>query len=174
MDLPELIYGDAKALLKACTLLDKIFDAKSSEIKELQQLGRAVKLGFEKLDPILDKFTQPICAECPTGCCVNSHAFPDFEDLIFFKSIGLPWLDYDMTRPEHELCQFLGCTGCELLRIQRSYRCTWYFCDSLLIDFEKSNRETFHIFNAESSALAVARNKLILHFKYSLEGCWPL
>ncbi len=166
MDLPELVYGDEKAFKDARTLLDEIFCSTSPYIKQLCQLGETVKQAIQGLEPILSQFTEPICAECPTGCCVNSHAFPDFEDLIFFKSIGLPWQYYDMTRPEHGTCQFLSHSGCKLLRIQRSYRCTWYFCDSLLFKFEKNNRRDFHIFNAKSSSLAIKRNGLVNYFKH--------
>ncbi len=168
MELPELVYGDNYGLIKAMKLVEAVFDSSSPSVYNLCQLGHGLKKRFYNIEPLLDKFTMPVCAKCPTGCCVNSHGFPDFEDLIFFKSIGLSWLKYDMSKPEHGLCQFLGPIGCSLPRFNRSYRCTWYFCNSLLDTFEKIDNKSFMLFDEQLYRMGLARNSLIDMFKHLL------
>ncbi len=169
-DLPELEYGDKKAYRNACSMIDTIFTSSLSDTRRLYELGSAIRIRFNELEPLLDRYTSGICAACHTGCCVNRHGFPDFEDLLVFKSLGLERVEFDSTLSEHGLCQFLGEKGCMLSRVQRSYRCTWFFCDDLLDRFELKHPRAFLDFCHRCGTLSRARNELLSWFRSLLAG----
>jgi hypothetical protein len=142
-------------------LFRMIHEGRGMKVGLLDLKARAIKASFLALDPILTRFTGPVCASCPTGCCVNRHGFPDYEDLVVFRALGVERADFDPTLPDQDLCQYLGARGCMLKRYQRSYRCTWFFCDGLLDDFEARDPEAFQVFEEGCSRLAEARNSFL-------------
>lgn len=161
---PEIDYGDEDALLHAEHLIDSLFSSGLKEIAGIYRLASRIKNSYDRLEPFFTRFTGPVCARCVTGCCVNRHGFPDYEDMVIFRALRVRRQGFDPTLPDQEPCQYLEKRGCRLERYQRSYRCTWYFCDRVLNRFEKEQLEEYRKFRACCQELASERQHLLTCF----------
>jgi hypothetical protein len=79
--------------------------------------------------------------------------------------MGINQPKYDFNVFDKAPCQFIGTNGCVLPRIKRSYRCTWYFCDSLLTRFEAEFHSQFEMFEQGMTLLSCTRQRLINKFR---------
>lgn len=171
---PELEYGDMEAYRQAEQRIDQLYLKMHCRpgpgVLALDLMAEAVKRRYLALDPILARFTGPVCARCATGCCVNRHGFPDYEDLVLFRALGVDRAQFDPTLPDQDLCQYLGEKGCILQRFERSYRCTWFFCDELLDDFEIRKPKAFLLFEEGCTRLARSRNRFLDAYRLLVKG----
>ena len=166
MDFPEIPFGDKWLIEHYKDLINTTLKGIGrAKYQFLQRVAKEMVEVYEELDLIIDKGIASFCARCLTPCCVNRHCFPDFEDLIFYitSNIGLPHLDYHAK--EHERCTFLGERGCTLPRSSRSYRCTWYFCDFSLDEFEKMDNLAYQNLENALRRLQKKRDILLVGFR---------
>jgi len=119
---------------------------------------------FAKLDPLIQSYTERVCPYCGTVCCANRFGFPEFADIVDFLAMGLSIPEYDLDVDEKAICQFIGEKGCVLSRPQRPYRCTWYFCDPLLVQIEIGPARHYRNFIKDVQGLSKARGDLLREF----------
>ncbi len=109
---------------------------KVSNYPEVKKFAQNYKLQMLSLDPIIESFTSKVCPYCGTVCCRQKFALPNREDIILFWALGFKLPRYDLKRDINSSCQFLSYTGCNLPRLCRPFRCTWYFCEALWLQIE--------------------------------------
>ena len=166
-DFPEIPFGDRDVYF-ACwewidrCFLDDVFVTVDS--KFLMLLGGLLKEQFEVIEPYFCKITVRKCSRCLHHCCVNRHGFPDFEDMIVRRAMGLGILEYDFSVSDVEVCQFLEKEGCRLTRYERSYRCSWYFCDAVFDCFNQDDALGFAGFQLQMSLLGLIRQCILRGF----------
>ncbi len=163
-DFPELVIEDEQFYRDECVELSRFFAKHQKELGEIHALGRRIIKFYQVLEPFFHEFTESVCHCCAVPCCVNRHGFPDFEDLVLFLAMGQGLPDYNFNVIDTDKCQFLGPNGCSLPRQARSYRCTWYFCDHVLDEFEHLNSKRFHRFDVELERLGRCRSVLLERF----------
>jgi hypothetical protein len=148
-------------------LIDKLkvfFDHNCRELPVIKEKATRFKAAFDRLDPFIQSYTAEVCPYCGTVCCAMRHGIPEFADIVGFLSMGLEVPGYDLTRDIGGRCQFMGDTGCSLSRIERPYRCTWYFCDPLLKQIEIGPASHYRLFIKDVEGLASARGELMAVF----------
>ena len=84
--------------------------------------------------------------------------------MVVFLALGLEIPEYDLSVNAEDICQFIGPKGCVLPRLQRPYRCTWYFCDPILVQLDLSPAKTYRKFISELQSLSGARGELLRNF----------
>lgn len=95
-----------------------------------------------ELSPLIEEYTAKACPGCNEVCCRQKRAMMDEIDRRYAAALGLPLPVYDGARPPEGPCQFMGPSGCETPRWRRPWRCTWYFCDSLLDALNQGPQKT--------------------------------
>lgn len=165
MEFPELTLKDLNGLKRAKCQIDAIFSKKKFPILEMIEIGKRLKDDYLRLEPILKRFTEKFCASCKNPCCVNRHGFPDFEDLVVQRCLGIKSRAYEKGLKDTGTCQFLGPKGCVLERFERSYRCTWYFCDKVMDEFQKIAPKEFLSFEEVMRDLSRDRQRILEIFQ---------
>lgn len=165
MEFPELLFEEEAIYRHTCRRMKIFFREHDRQLSGICKLGRQIEGCYETLEPYFHNGTETICHECLTPCCVNRHGFPDFEDLVIFQAMGSSAPNYNFHVKDTDTCQFLTEKGCILPRCNRSYRCTWYFCDYVLDEFEHAHRYTFDRFESILSNLGRKRRVLLREFK---------
>ena len=165
MEFPELIFGSDKAYLNTRIEIADFFLEHKRQLSDIMLAGSRIRNIYKRLEPFFDNFTGPICGKCPDPCCVNRHGFPDFEDLVLFQAMGTRPPDFNCMVNNTETCQFLSPGGCILPRHGRSYRCTWYFCDSCMDEFHNKQRAEYEKFKALMKRLSKKRILLLERFE---------
>ncbi len=102
------------------------------EVISGRQIALKVRERMEELSPLIEHFTSEVCPECRDVCCKQKHGIPDKEDRHLFFLLNSQPPELDTKRAPDDYCQFLSDRGCILPRWQRPFRCTWYFCETLL------------------------------------------
>ena len=97
-----------------------------------QQHALEAKDLIEAVGAEIERYTGKVCGSCANVCCINRHSRHDRSDIIFLTALGNEVPEDLSRRDETAPCRFLGSRGCVLERYQRPYRCTWFFCSSLL------------------------------------------
>ncbi len=136
----------------------------AGDLGAVQQAARRFLEEFDRIDPFIQSYTALVCPSCGTVCCAQIHGLPEFADVIGFHALGHSVPAYDLTRELNGPCQFMGIRGCVLPRTQRPYRCTWYFCDPLLVQIEIGPTSHYRHFIEMVQALAQARGELMRTF----------
>ncbi len=165
MKLPELIFGNEKAYLHTQKRVAKFFRDHENDLINVVNEAVKIKKTYTCLEFFCHDYTGPICSECLEPCCVNRHGFPDFEDLVIFQAMGIKAPCFDCDVVDTEPCQFLGPEGCILPRYQRSYRCTWYFCDYCMDEFQHAKEKEFIRFQALMAKLSRRRIVFLEQFE---------
>ncbi len=80
----------------------------------------------------MEEYTRRVCPGCADICCRQKHGLFTLTDAAYLAALGKDVPPHDPGRPPDGPCQFLGPEGCAKPRWQRAWKCTWYFCDSLL------------------------------------------
>lgn len=165
MEWPELFLEDEKSYRTACCQVKLFFEGHERQLSRIYSMGKEIEGCYNTLRPFFHDYTEAICHCCATPCCVNRHGFPDFDDLVLFNSMRIKIPEYNFNVIDTNTCQFLTKDGCMLPRCSRSYRCTWYFCDYLMDEFEHLHRRMFGKFNSEMNRLGEKRGMLLCQFK---------
>ncbi len=161
---PRLDYKNPKEFWGQIEGLKEFFLIYKKDLIKVIEKVPALKAAFAKLDPLIQSYTAKVCPYCGTVCCANKFGFPEFADVVGFLAMGLEIPNYDLDVDEEAICQFIGEKGCVLPRIQRPYRCTWYFCDPLLVQLEIGPARHYRDFIADLQRLSMARGELLEAF----------
>ncbi len=165
MDFPEIIFGNVDSLEWARVKIRHAMTLDTKLARQIHHMSKCLKGTYTALEPYFRRYIEKVCKECENPCCVNRHGFPDFEDLIIFCALGECFGPFDCTQEDTEPCQFLGEKGCTLQRCERSYRCTWYFCDKVFDRFEAEDQKAFARFERLMDQLCQQRIDIIKSFK---------
>lgn len=123
--------------------------------------GQGLKETFLELDPLIDELTANVCPYCGNVCCANRHGFPEYADVITMIAMGEELPPYDLHVDERAICQFLAQNGCVLPRYRRPYRCTWYFCDPMLLEVDTGPIKRYREFLRLVTQLGERRGELL-------------
>jgi hypothetical protein len=116
---------------------------------------------FEAVSPFIQRHTMRVCPLCKKVCCINKHGDYDNNDLVFIVSMGIEVPPSLPERRETDPCRFLKDSGCMLQRWRRPFRCTWYFCESLLESMKEDNSRDYRIFIYSLQKLVSIRRHLM-------------
>jgi hypothetical protein len=161
-DFPEVLYNERDYQI-ACKNINLFFTSHKQPLQNVCIIAAGIKNIYMELEPMFHT-TEKVCHQCLNPCCVNRHGFPEFEDLVLFRAMGVKSPSYNFNVLDTDRCQFLTKNGCRLKRYNRSYRCTWYFCNNVLDSFQQHDLAAFRRFDETLSHLAIKRNCLLKEF----------
>lgn len=101
-------------------------------LSEVTCSARRAETLINAVSPLIEEYTAALCPACSSVCCINRHSRFDRSDVIFMTALQKDIPEEDPGIADTDTCRFLGSRGCILKRSQRPYRCTWFFCSSLL------------------------------------------
>ncbi|MFC1769780.1 hypothetical protein ACFLZI_01830 [Nitrospirota bacterium] len=137
--------------------------------EELRTLVLEMRDAYDAVGPFIEEKNSDACPRCESVCCIDRHGTHDAEDLLFVAALSealgetvkpLEPPKADDTEP----CRHLGPKGCRIERWRRPYRCTWYFCDSLLTIMPEGNKRVYRQFISRLDNLKNLRHALELNF----------
>ena len=161
---PRLNFRDKEQFLACISSLQDFFEGNRTMLTPVFQKGEEFKNAFKQIDPFIQRYTAETCPLCGNVCCANRHGFPEYADIVGFLAMGLDIPVYDLDVDEGALCQFIGEKGCILPRPQRPYRCTWYFCDPLLVQIDLGPIKEYRHFISCVQELSARRGSLLNTF----------
>ncbi len=82
---------------------------------------------------LIEKYTSEACPACVDVCCKQKHGVYQERDILYLHALGAEVPQCDKARPLEGPCQFMGPRGCDKPRWLRPFKCTWYFCEPLLV-----------------------------------------
>ena len=161
---PFLDFRDKKQFLRQINEIKGFFATVNPQLEQVFELGRRLKETFIELDPLIEELTAKICPYCGNVCCANRHGFPEYADIIAIMAMKEEVPHYDLDVDERAICQFLTGTGCVLPRFRRPYRCTWYFCDPMLLEVDMGPIKRYREFLRLVTGLGERRSELLQCF----------
>ncbi len=161
---PMLNLNDPMGFYLNLEKLKKIFEEYQDDLSEVKISAQKYKTVMDKHDPFIQSYSAKTCPYCGTICCANRHGVPDFGDLIIFLALDLRVPHYNLVQDERAPCQFIGERGCKVERILRPYRCTWYYCDPMLVQIEIDKPSEYRRFIKEVGELAETRGETLYKF----------
>jgi hypothetical protein len=94
--------------------------------------GKLQQLLIES-SPLIEDYTRELCPRCTDVCCRQKHGIYRERDVVYLNALGASIPARDPERPLDGPCEALGERGCNHPRSLRPFKCTWYFCDPLLV-----------------------------------------
>ncbi len=161
---PKLDYKQPNKFWKTIGFLQDFFSVHRHRLDLVFEKAQAMKQCYDDFDPFIQHYTSKVCPYCGTVCCANKFGFPEFADIVSFLSLDLSIPEYDLDVDEEAICQFIGEKGCILPRIQRPYRCTWYFCDPLMLQIDIGPAKQYRKFIQDVQDLSRTRGDLMRAF----------
>ncbi len=161
---PFLDFRDHDSFWREVEEIRDLFERHEDLLEPVRRAARGYKHAFDILDPFIQSYTSRVCPYCGTVCCANKHGFPEYADIVGILAMGLEIPRYRLDVDEGALCQFIGERGCTLPRARRPYRCTWYFCDPLLVQIELGPARDYNTFIRGVQGLAEARGDMLRAF----------
>ncbi len=133
--------------------IEDFFEYHKEDLGKVRQLAFKIREKIKIISPFIEQHTSKACPDCAKVCCINKHAYYEYEDLIYVHALGLrpPAL---VRMNDEEPCQFLSPSGCELDRTVRPSGCNWYFCGGLYDLMEKSPGTAYSEFDDSLRELA--------------------
>ncbi len=169
--LPYLDFRDEEGFFATIEALKVFFQENRGELQELFRLGGEYLAAFQAMDPFIQSYTARICPYCGTVCCAQRHGMPEYADVVGILAMGLELPSYRPSLDPRGECQFMGPKGCVLPRPRRPYRCTWYFCDPILVEIDLATAREYRFFIQGVRELSRARGALLRGF---VEACGRL
>jgi len=83
--------------------------------------------------PLIEEYTSAICPFCTDVCCRQKHGLYQDGDRSYLGALTVTVPVRDTARPIDGPCEMMGPRGCIQPRWMRPFRCTWYFCEPLLV-----------------------------------------
>ncbi len=166
--LPYLDFRDAQGFFTCIEGLKKLFWENKEQLAQVFLRGSEYRAAFENMDPFIQSYTAEICPYCGSVCCANRHGMPEYADIVGMLAMGLEIPEYDLGVEQGAMCQFMGEEGCVLPRARRPYRCTWYFCDPLLLKIDMAPMQEYRFFINGVQELSRARGEMLRTF---VEAC---
>lgn len=130
------------------------------QITDKREIASEMKDTLDTLSPFIEKHTAVVCPECAEVCCADRHGRYDSDDLAFLRLLGIATTPYWQERDPAGSCRHMTESGCSLQRWLRPYRCTFYFCDSLLKSLEQDNSKLYRAFIEYLRHLLYLRQRL--------------
>ncbi len=149
--------------------LTQFCNSHAEQLSSLIPIANSYKEEMSRLDPVIQEFTKKICPYCGTVCCRQKFGLPNGEDIVTFWALGITPPEYDRFRDLNGPCQYLTSNGCHLPRINRPFRCTWYFCEAITVQIEISPPKVCNNFIDRLKALIQTRQVLINTFRELVE-----
>jgi hypothetical protein len=84
------------------------------------------------ISPLIDEYTAEVCPDCIDVCCRQRHGLYRGRDIEYLKMLGISVPQRDETKLLDGPCESMGPRGCVQPRWMRPFKCSWYFCESLL------------------------------------------
>ncbi len=81
---------------------------------------------------LIEEYTAAICPDCTNVCCKQKHGLYHGRDIEYLYKLNIKVPQRDEARSPDGPCELMGSQGCTQPRWMRPFKCTWYFCDSLL------------------------------------------
>ena len=94
--------------------------------------GKLQQLLIES-SPLIEEYTREICPGCTDVCCRQKHGIYRERDLLYLNALGTAIPARDPARPLDGPCEALGERGCTHPRWLRPFKCTWYFCEPIIL-----------------------------------------
>lgn len=161
---PVLDFRDPPAFWKTVQDIKDFFKDNAALMGTVMDKGIQFRQAYAIMDPLIQTYTAEVCPYCGTVCCCNRHGFPEFADIVAIIAMKGNIPQYDFAVDHNALCQFIGEKGCVLPRTERPYRCTWYFCEPLLLQIELDTAKKYREFIQDVQYLAHARAELMSTF----------
>ena len=161
---PKLDYDRPDRFNCALKDMENFFVSFEKELQPVREKALIYKEAFFNLDSFIQSFTSSICPYCGTVCCAHQHGLPELADIVGLLAMDLKIPEYDLSLERGGMCQFMGEKGCVLPRHHRPYRCTWYFCDPLLVQIEIGPPRQYRTFIKDVEGLAKARGNMLSEF----------
>jgi hypothetical protein len=124
------------------------------------ELSRQLKEAFDTVSPFIEKHTAVVCPDCKEVCCADQHGRHDDDDLLFLEALGEEVPEFPVEKKEDGACRFMAETGCSLERWMRPYRCTLFFCDSLMKSLACDNAKLYRAFLDYFEHLVLLRKEM--------------
>lgn len=120
-----------------------------------------MKSAMDDIDPYLNEITSRVCPECLNVCCIDRHGTYEENDMIFFNALGAAPEAVTPKLSDAEPCRYLTERGCIRPRWMRPFRCTWYYCPSLMNAFKHENPKKYRRFIELLQRLVATRKRLL-------------
>lgn len=98
----------------------------------IEAAGRLQQLLIEK-SPLIEEYTRELCPACTDVCCRQKHGIYRERDIIYLNALGTAIPARGPSRPLDGPCEALGERGCIHPRWLRPFKCTWYFCEPIVL-----------------------------------------
>lgn len=128
----KLSWHERERWDKTLCLMKGFFENNSDSAVRIKKMALGVKEGISSIDVFIQQNAALVCPDCKKVCCINMHAYYDYQDLVYIYALGLAPPRYKESVKDSEPCQFIGFQGCTIERSLRPFRCNWYFCDPFL------------------------------------------
>ncbi len=132
----KMEFSSFDAFIEKYRELRSFLAARPQTALQLTSLGTRYKEILEQIDPLIQGLTAKSCPYCGVVCCAQKFGLPNSSDMVTFLAMNVNGHVYDFQKDPRSMCQFMGEKGCILPRYQRPFRCTFYFCDPLLIQID--------------------------------------
>jgi hypothetical protein len=83
--------------------------------------------------PLIEEYTRELCPGCTDVCCRQKHGIYRERDVIYLTALRTDVPARDPARPLDGPCEALGEGGCIHPRWLRPFKCTWYFCEPIIL-----------------------------------------
>ena len=151
-----------------------LFSDQGNALAEVSRSARQAEILIETISPLIEAFTSEACRLCTTVCCVNRHSRFDQSDVIFMTALGKDIPAEDPGIADTDACRFLGMHGCGRKRSQRPYRCTWFFCETLMDQItQQASSAEYRKFIEMLQAITTNRVAMIRDFEAISSSLFP-
>lgn len=116
--------------------IGRIFRSHGSELIRSRKLATEISSLIDTLGLFIKRRTETVCPRCLDVCCINRHSRYAYDDIVYLSALDEQMILRKKDISDTALCQFLGEKGCVIKHSLRPYRCTWYFCSTLLEQIE--------------------------------------
>lgn len=143
---------------------EHMFESHRSALAPVRKLASDVASCIERIDPFIQRHTASVCPHCQKVCCIHKHSYQEYEDIIYLRAIGekIPSREHDI--PDSDPCRFLNEQGCSIKRRVRPYRCTWYFCASLIEHMQSVSAAEYRRFVGSLAEITNKREAMLSLF----------
>jgi len=83
--------------------------------------------------PLIENYTRELCPVCTDVCCRQKHGIYRERDILYLTALGTAIPARDPARPLDGPCEAIGERGCTHPRWLRPFKCTWYFCEPIVL-----------------------------------------
>jgi hypothetical protein len=160
----SFIHEDQELWFGSIDELQEIFSKYFHKLHKVCILAEQVRVLLDDISYDIEKMTSVVCPACENICCINRHSYPEHEDLVYLFALGENPPEYKPELDDRAPCRFLSSTGCTLKRSVRPFRCTWYFCPSLLQYMKDNTGSAMRRYSRKAQNLIDARRQMLDEF----------